>query len=137
MKIKTSKLEEQIGQASENSLSHILKSVPHTDFVLEMNELLEKKQVIKSDVIKKTTLDRTYTYQMFSGERLPSKDKVIQLALALNCTVQETDRLLSLSNNASLYVKVKRDAIIMFAINENYSVLQTNELLLEHHFDEL
>lgn len=137
LKIKTKELEERLNETSKESLQSVLKRIPNTDFVQKINEHLEHKKMKKSDLIKKTSLDRNYTYQIFSGERTPGKDKVLQLCLALNLSLEETNRLLALSGNAPLYVKVKRDAVIMFAIKENYSVLKTNELLFEHQLEAL
>lgn len=92
-----------------------------------------QKKITKSQLIQYSNLDRTYGYQILNGTKKPSRIKVIQIALSLQLTYQETNNLLSLSNNGSLYPKVKFDAIILLALKNHYSVMETNLLLDNYH----
>lgn len=114
-----------------NSLDELMKRVPGIDFVDYLNELIEQKNVSKSQIIQKTNLQKNYAYQMMSGVKIPSKDKVIQLILSLQCTSSQANRLLSLSNNGFLYAKNKRDALILYAIEHHLNVMQCNEKLIK------
>ncbi|MDD8049612.1 MAG: helix-turn-helix transcriptional regulator [Thomasclavelia sp.] len=80
-------------------------------------------------------MSRTYAYQIINGTKMPSKDKVIALAIALKCDLHETNNLLNLSNNGNLYSKVKRDALIIKSLNNKYSVEKTNILLDEYNLE--
>ena len=40
-----------------------------------------------------------------------------------------------LSDNGLLYAKVKKDAILIYALQHHYDLYQTNELLLAHGFE--
>lgn len=137
MNKKTSNLEEQLLKADKKSLSEILKDIPNTNFVEFLEKLLKDNNMSKSDIIRQSSLDKSYAYQIFSGERNAGRNKVLQIALALSCDLKNTNRLLTLSNNAQLYAKVKRDAILIFAISEGYSVLETNELLDSKHYEHI
>ena len=116
-------------------IEDLLKKIPNLTFVDYLDTLCEHKQISKSDIIKKTTLDRTYAYQIFNGSKIPSSDKVIQIALALSLNLHDTNNLLTLSKNKCLYPKLKRDALLILCINRGYTVLKTNELLDEYHFE--
>ena len=116
------------------SLEELLKQLPNLTFIDYINTLLEELNITKSEIIKQTTLDRTYAYQILSGTKVPSQDKVIQIALAMHLDLHQTNILLTLSQNQSLYPKLKRDALIIFAINKHYTVLQTNDLLYEYQY---
>lgn len=52
--------------------------------------LLAEKKISKADVVRGSLLDRAYVYQIFSGEKRPSRDKL--LALALACGLPEMRR---------------------------------------------
>lgn len=76
-----------------------------------------------------TNLHRTYAYQIFNGQKKPSRSKIIQIALALQLDIRETNNLLSLSDNGYLYPKVRYDAIILYALEHKKSIIDTNLIL--------
>lgn len=56
--------------------------IPHNlPFHLEL--LLEQKGLTKADVVCGSQLNRKYVYQIFSGEKMPSRNKLIALAFGL------------------------------------------------------
>lgn len=116
-------------------LDDILEILPDLDFVSYLEACLEKKNLKKSEVIEKTNLQKNYAYQICNGTKKGSKEKIIQLALAMHLDLHDTNNLLSLSNNGLLYAKVKKDAILIYALQHHYDLYQTNELLLAHGFE--
>lgn len=94
--------------------------------------LLAEKNMSRADVVKGSLLDRAYVYQIFSGERRPSRDKLFALAFGLKLTEAETQKLLKLSGNRELYARDERDAVILFALQHNKTIMETNELLYTH-----
>ena len=48
------------------------------------DQLLEEKSLKKSTVIKNSELNEIYGYQIFSGKRIPSRDKLISIPLDWN-----------------------------------------------------
>lgn len=116
-------------------LDDILEILPDLDFVSYLEACLEKKDLKKSEVIEKTNLQKNYAYQICNGTKKGSKEKIIQLALAMHLDLHDTNNLLSLSNNGLLYAKVKKDAILIYALQHHYDLYQTNELLLAHGFE--
>lgn len=55
----------------------------------------------------------------------------MSLALAMKLTLKETDYLLYYAGHERLYVRDEWDAVISFALENQKSVLQTNELFEE------
>ena len=82
-----------------------------------LNMLIEKKNLVKAEIISSSGIDRVYAYQILSGIRTPSRDKLIQLSLGVNLEFEEVQRVLKYSRNAPLYAHNRRDSIIIFAIN--------------------
>lgn len=92
---------------------------------------LRSHNIQESDLIRSSQIPRTYAYQILNGTKNPGRDKVLALCLAAQMNYEETQRALALANLGKLYPRRKRDSIIIFALNQKLSVLQTNELLYE------
>ena len=103
-----------------------------TPDVSEMiTDLLKAKNITKTELAKNSGVSEVYLYQVLSGRRTPSRDRMICLCLGLHCTLEETQKLLRQSRFAELYPKVRREAVIMFALEEKWSVAQLNDMLFE------
>lgn len=94
-----------------------------------LTALLKEKGLTKSEVIKKSELSDIYAYQIFSGVKQPTRDKVLCIAFGMGLNVTETQQLLKSCGLPFLYAKHKRDSIILFALDRKLSVVETNELL--------
>lgn len=97
-----------------------------------LNMLLTQKSINKADVVRGSLLDRAYLYQIFSGEKTPSRDKLIAIAFGLCLSDNETQKMLKLSGNRELYARDERDALILFALQRKMTIFETNELLFSH-----
>ncbi len=75
-------------------------------------------------------LSRSFTYQLCSGERRPSRDIILRLALVLEMSVAETQSLLRTAQRGALYPRVLRDAVIIFALQNHMGLPATDEQLL-------
>ncbi|MFR7511186.1 MAG: hypothetical protein ACLUUN_02720, partial [Muribaculaceae bacterium] len=86
-----------------------------------LNELLEKKEnLTKSKIIKSTSLSESYIYDIFRGEKSnPSRNKLLQIAFAMSLDLETTQKLLKIAKVGILYPRIKRDSIIIFALNKN------------------
>lgn len=94
--------------------------------------LLAQKGLKKSDVITKANLDKSYAYQIFNGNKTnPSRDKLIMLAFGMELNLDETRKLLKISNVSDLYIRNPRDAAIIFCIENRLDLIRTNEKLDE------
>ena len=102
---------------------------------MHLEMLLKEKGITKADVYRGSNLERKYVYQIFSGEKNPSRDKLIALAFGLQLSDEETQTMLKLSGNRELYVRDERDAIILFCIQRNKTIFETNDLLYSYGFE--
>lgn len=98
-------------------------------------EIIKDKNLKKSEVVARSGLNRIYAYQILSGKRVPSRDKLIAFCFGLQLDLDETNKLLKRSGLSELYAKNKRDSIIIFAINSKKSVFSVNELLFDNGLD--
>lgn len=103
--------------------------IAHRDLAEYLNQLLDEKGLKRSDVVRAAGLNETLGYQIFKGQRKASRDKVLQLAFALECNLLETNRLLKAAGVNELYCKDRRDAIILFCIDRGLGLRRTDEEL--------
>ena len=102
---------------------------------LYLDKMFAEKEVSPSQCIRNSGLDRTYCYQIFSGKKLPSRDKVLALCFGLSLNFEESQLLLKSTGYTQLYARNERDSIIIFALQRNISIMDTNELLLDLEHD--
>jgi len=89
------------------------------DFYTLLKQACEKRNMLPAQVIERSQIERTYGHQLFNGTRRPSRDKVLQLALGLGLSVDETQRLLRAAGKSPLYPRLKRDAVILYGIGKH------------------
>ncbi len=95
-----------------------------------LEQLLAQKHLEKNEVIHESHLDRGYAYQIFSGRKEnPSRPKLLALALAMRLDLAETQYLLRYAGHGSLYPRNPWDSIVISAIGQGLSVMETNLLL--------
>lgn len=134
---------------STDELLHILKNTSDISSFLKqeagelteqiplyvcLNDLLRKKGMKKSDIIRRSGLDRGYAYDIFAGTKLPVRDKVLALCFAFSLSDTETQGLLKITGYPPLYAKITRDSMILYALSHHWSLIQTNELLYEQNY---
>lgn len=135
MNIKTTdELNHEIKSAT-NIKDFLTKNKVHllTDSLPEhLNTLLVQKGISRADVVRGSLLDRAYVYQIFSGEKTPSRDKLIAIAFGMCLSDDETQKMLKLSGNRELYARDERDTLILFSLQRKKNIFEINELLISH-----
>lgn len=83
-----------------------------------LGDLLNNRGIKRADVVRASGLNPTVVYDIFAGKSKPGRNNAIMLAFGLRCTLRETQRLLRLAGVSELWPKVRRDAIIIWCINQ-------------------
>ncbi len=135
----TSKIVEELGLCSD------FKTFYHenNDYMMQeslsdlLAQLMEKKGLKKTKVIKASELSEVYAYQIFSGLRVPERKKLLSLAVGMELNIEETQKLLRCAGFAPLYVKLPFDSIILYGLCKGLSVVEINDLLFEYEQETL
>ena len=102
-----------------------------------LEQWLRKKQLTRAEVVRDSNLNKAYVYQIFSGKKYPSRDKVIALTFGLHLTIEETQTLLKQAGYRELYPRDPRDALLLFALGRGMDIISANELLFDHEIEVL
>lgn len=94
-----------------------------------LQQLLDEKGLERAHVIREANLNDTYGYQIFMGQRKPTRNKVLQIIFAMKLSLREANRVLKAAGVNELYCKDRRDAIIIFCLDHGYSLLQADQEL--------
>lgn len=98
-------------------------------FPQTLRDLLEQAGISAPEWMAASNISKSYGYQILRGERTPGRDILLRTALALRLSLKETQRLLAVGGCGALYPKVRRDAAVIFALNQKMTLLQAEELL--------
>ena len=95
-----------------------------------LNELVAHKELKLSDIVRKSG-QGDYVYKVFNGDRKPSRDILIGMAIGMNLTFKETQFVLRIAKQAALDPRDKRDSILIYSINTGLEYPKVNDLLSE------
>ena len=132
--VNTSTLMKRLFKA-ENLDSYLLgneRYLQMPDFYKMLKHFCDQRKILPAHAIEQSQIERTYGYQLFNGTRRPSRDKVIQLAIGIGLSVEETQQLLRSAGKSQLYPRIKRDAIILYGIQRGLSILAIQESLTKY-----
>lgn len=125
----TEELIDQLKKSSKKTLDFLESK----DFVCPkihyyLADILRSNGMSSREYIMKMNLDRSYGYQLLNGNRKPSREILIRTAILFHFDLEETQRLLKIGKREILYPRVRKDAIAIFAIEKQLSLLEYQEL---------
>lgn len=120
---KSKKIEEYI---VENNSEFI--NIPLCKYI---DNIIKEKKLKKPDIINKSNINVQYAYQIFGGKKMPSRTKVLQLIFGMELDLTTANRILRIAGFSELYSRNQRDSIIIYAINNNLSLIECNEILYD------
>lgn len=95
---------------------------------------MNEKGMTVPQLIEKSDLNRVYVYEILNGKKKPSRDKIIAMAIALEVGIKEAQRILRIGGVSELYPRDARDAVIIFCIENNKTITETNIELYNRDF---
>ncbi|MFQ9516671.1 MAG: XRE family transcriptional regulator [Eubacterium sp.] len=110
-------------------IKHNIDDISNITFVDYLNQCMIAHEMTRAQVIDGADIQKNYGYQIFNGLKKPSRDKVLSLCFSMALSVDESNRLLKLSDHAILYPRIKRDSILIFALEKKQNLINTNLLL--------
>lgn len=91
--------------------------------------LMEQHSFSVPNLIASASISKTYVYQFLNGERLPGRDIILRIGLAMGVKLDDIQRLLTLAGKSVLYPKIRRDAGILYCLKKKMTLDETNSFL--------
>lgn len=102
-----------------------------------LQELFHNAGISKATLAKRAETSEVYLYQIISGTRTPSRDRVLCLCFGLSATLEQAQELLRIGGMAQLYSKNRRDAVIMYGLTHRVELSKVNDLLFAENEETL
>ena len=96
-----------------------------------LGEMIRKKKLRKAALAKRAGMSEVYLHQILAGHRRPSRTRLICLGIGMGATLEECQELLRHSEEAILYAKSRRDAIIIYGISRGMDLFAINDMLFD------
>ena len=91
--------------------------------------VIQARKISSASMIKDSGINRRYYFDILSGKKNPSRNYVIRILLALKLTIQDAQWTLRAAGYSQLYVRNRRDAVIIYAFEHSISIKTCNEML--------
>ncbi len=108
-----------------------------TDFAKELKRLFEGQGRNKAEIAREAGISDIYLYQIFSGKRVPTRDRLICICMGMHLPVEDAQRLFRLCGHAQLYARDRRDAVILHGLLHSKSIQEVNAELFSGGLDPL
>ena len=114
-------LQEHAGQVLDSDTSRLLA------------QLYAQKHITKAELARRASISEVYLHQVFSGRRRPSRDRLLCICIGLGASPEETQNLLKRAGHAQLYVRFRRDAIILYGLIHQFTLGEINDKLFSEN----
>lgn len=102
-----------------------------------LNQLVSKRGLKKTQVLKDAEMNEIYGYQIFAGSRKASRDKLICLCVGMGLSLDELNQVMKYAGELPLYPRSARDSVLIAGILKGARVMQLNQMLYDRGFKTL
>lgn len=139
-----------MGRTTEENLRR-LKRARHFDdagltgmvantFPSVLGQLIQKKKIPVIKIVENTSISKTYVNKLRNPSEKnvnPSRRVVIDIALAINATLDETNSLLKAARYQELYTRDAAEAMIIWGMIHSLSGSEIRRILQEKGLDDM
>ncbi len=113
--MKTIELEQHIAD-SETFDEQLIKENATLPVFTYIEQLMDERGIKKSAIIKKLNVERSYGYQILNGTRIPTREHLLKISLAMKLSLEDTQKVLKTGCKSILYARNIEDAKAIYAI---------------------
>ena len=121
----------------EDYLDANREALRHESFTEAIGRVFRAQGRSKSEVARAAGISDIYLYQIFSGQRRPSRDRLIRICLGMRMGEEDTQQLLRSCGYSPLYAREPRDAVLLHGILHGKTLQDINRLLLDQQLPPL
>lgn len=104
------------------------------EFSATLDKMMTDKGVSTADLVKSTSLSKSYINKLRNlshKDCKPKREVIIDIALSMNATLDETNLLLKRARYQELYTRDKAESVIIWGMLKKLSGAKIRELLYE------
>ena len=90
---------------------------------------IEKRDLVKADVIKASGINKRYFNEIIAGKKRPHRSYIIRMFLSVGLDFVDAQWYLKACEYSQLFVKTKRDSIIIYCLDKKLPVVECNKML--------
>lgn len=106
-------------------------SLKHSEFTETLNRLYRAQGRSKAEIARAAGISEAYLYQICSGARVPSRNRLLCVCIGMKAEIEDTQMLLKQCGYAPLYPREKRDAVILHGLMHGMELNSVNDTLFE------
>ena len=110
------------------------------EFSAALGQLIEQKGVSVLSIVENANISKSYINKLRNPSEksaTPRRCVIIDIALAINASLDETNHLLKLARYQELYTRDKAESLIIWGMLKNLSGKQIREMLMEKGLDSM
>ena len=115
----------------DSYLKHDADFLQQTVFTEKLKNLLNRDERTRIEVAQEACISEIYLYQICTGKRVPTRNRVLCLCLVLHPKLEDTQELLRSCGHAPLHPRDRRDAQIIHALLHGGTLYQTDDALIK------
>ncbi len=112
-------------------LKHDEAYLRKTMFTEKLKALLDQDSRTRIEIAQEACISEIYLYQICTGKRVPTRNRVLCLGLVLHPKLDEVQELLRSCGHAPLHPRDRRDAQIIHALLHGGTLYQTDDALIK------
>ena len=105
----------------QDYLTKVESSMLHTSLGEELKKVMDEKGLKAGEIFDTAGLSKSTGYDILSGKKHPSREKVLALILAMGLSQEEAYPM--------LYAKDAFDSAILFCLQNHKSLIECNDIL--------
>ena len=116
----------------------VLKGMSDIEFTTALARLLEEKNIPTINIVENTNLSKSYINKLRNPSEKtvkPSRHVIIDISLAIDASLEETNKLLKLARYQELYTRDKAESFIIWGMLQKMSGKEIRKQLQEKGLD--
>lgn len=101
----------------------------HVSIGQYIEQEIQSRKLTKAKIIRESGINKRYFMDILAGKKMPTRRYIIRIFLALGLELCNVQWYLKACGYHQLYVRDKRDCIIMYCVDHKLSVKECNAML--------
>lgn len=125
---------------AENYDDAVLIGMIENEFSSALSQLIEQKGISVQSIVNHTNISKSYINKLRNPSEKnarPRRHVIIDIALAINASLDETNHLLKMAQYQELYTRDQAESLIIWGMLKNFSGEEIRKMLYDKGFNDM